>query len=91
MDKLVPLLEQHSDKLPPTVVIEATIWLETVLAHVKLQEGGLGVHLPVNVCCSLYLLFCFSSSFVIANLKIDFVISIESSPRLASDTLYACA
>ena len=54
MDKLVPLLEQHSDKQPPTVVIEATTWLETVLTHVKLQESGLGVHLPVNVCCSLY-------------------------------------
>ena len=41
----------------------------------------------VVVCVLVVLL---SSSFVIANLKIDFVISIESSPRLVSDTLYAC-
>ena len=39
------------DGEPPTVVIQATTWLEVVLALVKLQEDGLGVHLPVNVCC----------------------------------------
>ena len=33
------------------VVIKGTTWRETVLAHVKLQECGLGVHLSVNVCC----------------------------------------
>ena len=50
MAKLVTLLEQHSDIEPPTVVIQATTWWETVCAHVKLQEHGLEVHLPVNVC-----------------------------------------
>ena len=54
MAKLVTLLEQHLDRQPPTVVTQATTWWETVLAHVKLQESGLGVHLPVNVC-----LYCF--------------------------------
>ena len=47
MAKLVISVEQHLDKQPPTVVIEATTWWETVLAFVKLQEIGLGVHLPV--------------------------------------------
>ena len=50
MAKLVTLLDQHSDRQPPTVVIQATTWWEAVLAYVKLQECGLGVHLPVNVC-----------------------------------------
>ena len=50
MATLVPLLEQHLDRQPPTVVIEATTWWETVFALVKLQESGLGVHLPVSVC-----------------------------------------
>ena len=50
MAELVILL-QHMDKQPPTVVTQATIWWEAVLTHVKLQEHGLGVHLPVNVCC----------------------------------------
>ena len=36
--------------MPPTVVTQATIWWETVLALVKLQESGLGVYLPVKVC-----------------------------------------
>ena len=49
MAKLVTLLDQHSDRQPPTVVMQATTWWEAVLAHVKLQECGLGVHLPVNV------------------------------------------
>ena len=43
------MLEQHSDRLPPTVVTQATTWWETVLALVKLQETGLEVHLPVQV------------------------------------------
>ena len=34
---------------PPTVVIQATTWWEAALAHVKLQDCGLGVHLPVQV------------------------------------------
>ena len=32
--------------MPPTVVTQATTWWETVLVLVKLQEIGLGVHLP---------------------------------------------
>ena len=51
MAKLVTLLEQHLDRQPPTIVIQATPWWETVLAHVKLQECGLGVNLSVKVCC----------------------------------------
>ena len=50
MAKLVTLMEQHFERQPPTVVIQATTWWETVIAHVKLQECGLGVHLPVKVC-----------------------------------------
>ena len=50
MAKLVTLLEQHLDRQLPTVVIQATTWWETVFAHVKLQENGLGVPLLVNVC-----------------------------------------
>ena len=51
MAKLVTLLEQHWDKQQPTVAIQGTTWWEGVLAHVKLQECGLEVNLPVNVCC----------------------------------------
>ena len=50
MAKLV-LLEQHLERQPSTVVTQATTWWETILAHVKLQDGGLGMNLPVNVCC----------------------------------------
>ena len=32
-----------------TVVMQATIWWEAVLALVKLQESGLGVHPSVEV------------------------------------------
>ena len=49
MAVLITLLEQHSDRQPPTVVTQATTWWETVLALVKLQEIGLEVHLPVKV------------------------------------------
>ena len=42
-------LEQHMEAEPPTVVIQATGLWEAVLALVNLQEGGLGVHLPVKV------------------------------------------
>ena len=41
------------DRQPTTVVVQGTGWLETALRLVKLQETGLGVHLPVKVCCSL--------------------------------------
>ena len=50
MAELPTLEEQHLDRQPPTVVIRATGWRETVFAHVKLQERGLGVHLHVKVC-----------------------------------------
>ena len=50
MAELVTLL-QHMDIEPPTVVTQAITCWEAVLAHVKLQEGGLGVHLRVHVCC----------------------------------------
>ena len=49
MAESVTVVEQHLDTQPTTVVIQATTWWEAVLAHVKLQECGLGVHLPVNV------------------------------------------
>ena len=55
---LITLLEQHLNRQPPTVVTQATTWRETVLALVKLQEIGLGVHQPVKVCyytlCTLW-------------------------------------
>ena len=50
MAELVTVVGQHLDRQPPTDVIQATTWLEAVVAHVKLQEGGLEVHLPVTVC-----------------------------------------
>ena len=50
MAVLITLLEQHLDRMPPTVVTQATAWWETVLALVKLQEIGLGVNQPVKVC-----------------------------------------
>jgi len=50
MGRLVTVVGQHSDRQPPTDVIQATTWLEAVVAHVKLQEGGLEVHLHVKVC-----------------------------------------
>ena len=50
MAVLITLLEQHLDGQPPTVVTQATTWRETVLALVKLQEIGLGMHLHVKVC-----------------------------------------
>ena len=51
MVKLITLLEQHLDRLPPTVVLQATTRRETAFEHVKLMEHGPGVHLPVRVCC----------------------------------------
>ena len=49
MARLLSLLEQHLERMPPTVVTQATTWWETVLVLVKLQEIGLGVNLPVKV------------------------------------------
>ena len=49
MVRLVTLVEQHLDKQLPTIVTLGTIWWEAAIAHVKLQECGLGVHLPVKV------------------------------------------
>ena len=49
MARLISLLE-HLDRQPPTVVTQVTTWWEMVLALVKVQECGLGVHLPVKVC-----------------------------------------
>ena len=49
MARLITLLEQNLDRQPPTVVTQATPWWEKILALVKLQEIGLGVHLPVKV------------------------------------------
>ena len=50
MAVLITVLEQHLNRQPPTVVTQATTWWETVLALVKLQKIGPGVHLPVKVC-----------------------------------------
>ena len=58
MAKLLTLLEQYLDGQSPTVVIQAIIWWEAVLALVKLRECGLGVHLPVKVAMMLSVLFC---------------------------------
>ena len=58
---LLTLLEQHLNRQPPTVVKQATTWWETVLALVKLQGIGLGVHLPVKVC---YYTLCACGPFV---------------------------
>ena len=49
MAELVTLVEQHLERELPTGVIQALVWWEAVLAFVKLQECGLGVHLPVQV------------------------------------------
>ena len=51
MGEFITLVEEHWDEQPPTVAILATTWWEAVLTLVKLQECGLGVHLPVKVCC----------------------------------------
>ena len=51
MVELVTLVEQHIQREPTTTAIQATTEWEAVLVHVYLQEDGLGVHLPVKVCC----------------------------------------
>ena len=38
MARLITLLEQHLERMPPTVVTQATTWWETVLALVKLAR-----------------------------------------------------
>ena len=43
-------LEEHINREPPTVAIQATTEWEPILALVYLQEHGLGVHLSVDVC-----------------------------------------
>ena len=48
MAKSVTVVEQHLDRQPPTVVIQATIWLEIAIVHVKLQVDGQGMHLRVR-------------------------------------------
>ena len=50
MAELVTLGEQHLDRQPPTVATQATTWLVATHVHVKLQQGGLGMHLAVKVC-----------------------------------------
>ena len=42
-------LEQHADREPPTVAIQATGLWEAVLVLVKLQDCGLGIDLAVEV------------------------------------------
>ena len=54
MARLVTLVEQHMDRQPPTVVIQVTTSWEAVLALVNPLEDGLGVHLTVKVCLSIY-------------------------------------
>ena len=61
MARLITLVEQQLDRQPPTVVTQATTWWETVLALVKLEEIGLGVHQPVEVC---YYTLCTCGPFV---------------------------
>ena len=50
MAELVTVL-QHMDIELPTDVIQAITWWAAALEDVPLQEGGLGVNLPVEVCC----------------------------------------
>ena len=54
MAELVTLVEQHMERQPPTVATQATTEWEAELALVYLQEGGLGVHQHVDVCCSYF-------------------------------------
>ena len=42
--RLVTLGELHLDRQPPTVVMQATAWWETVLTHVKKYGLGLNLH-----------------------------------------------
>ena len=50
MAELATRLEQHTDRRPPTVAIQATTdGSEALFALANPQEDGLGVHLPVEV------------------------------------------
>ena len=49
MAVLLTMLEQPLDGQLPTVVVQNTNWWEVVIAHVKQQECGLGMHPPVKV------------------------------------------
>ena len=51
MAELVTRMKQHTEIQPPTVVIQVITWMAAVLEDVPLQEVGLGVNLPVGVCC----------------------------------------
>ena len=51
MAELVTRMEQHTEIQPPTDVIQAITWWAAGLEAVPLQEVGLGVNLPVDVCC----------------------------------------
>ena len=62
MAVLITLLEQHLDRQAPTVVAQDTTWWETVITLVKLQEIGLGVHLPVKVLLHPVYLWSFHES-----------------------------
>ena len=54
---LVTMEEQRMDIQPPTAVIQAITRWAAVLEDVTLQEAGLGVNLPVKVCC-YFIYFC---------------------------------
>ena len=86
MARLITLLEQHSERMPPTVVTQATTWWETVLALVKLQEIGLGVNLPVKVC---YYTLCACGPFVsiLRILLRPFLNQNDDASRLLDDKL----
>ena len=70
MAELVTVLEQHMEREPPTVAIQATTEWEAVLALVYLQEGGLGVHLYVDVCCSYFTCMCMVGASVHSSVQI---------------------
>ena len=78
MAELVTVVGQHLDRQPPTDVIQATTWLEAVVAHVKLQEGGLEVHLPVTV-CSLFIILTLLARRACA--EIDRVVTREANKK----------
>ena len=86
MARLITLLEQHSERMPPTVVTQAITWWETVLALVKLQEIGLGVNLPVKVC---YYTLCACGPFmsILRILLRPFLNQNDDASRLLDDKL----
>ena len=85
MAVLITLLEQHLNRQPPTVVTQATTWWETVLALVKLQEIGLGMHLPVKVC---YYTLCICGPFMsILRILLRPVLGQSDASRLLDDRL----